>query len=84
MPGRPFLCGTPTEKVSKFLKNHLKPVMESDRSKIKKSGDFSNKIENVVSIPENNILLTADVVGLYPNIWHNAVLNTVNNMLEVR
>ena len=58
--------------------------MESDRSKIKKSGDFSNKIENVVSIPENNILLTADVVGLYPNIWHNAVLKTVNNMLEVR
>ena len=37
---------------------------------IKDTGDFLNKIKNINAIPENAILVTADVVGLYPSIPH--------------
>ena len=86
VPGRPVIsnCGTPTEKVSEFLDHHLKPVMQSGWSYIKDSGDFLKKIKNVGNIPENAILVTADVVGLYPNIPHNAGLKALSNMLEAR
>ena len=70
-------CGTPTEKVSEFLDYYLKPVMQEGESYIKDTGDFLNKIKNINTIPENAILVTADVVGLYPSIPHQAreVLN---------
>ena len=48
--------------------------MQSGWSYIKDSGDFLKKIKNVGNIPENAILVTADVVGLYPNIPHSAAL----------
>ena len=53
--GRPVIsnCGTPTEKVSEFLDHHLKPVMQEGKSYIKSTGDFLNKIKNVIAIPEN-------------------------------
>ena len=56
----------------------------------KVAGDVSRilvifkKIKNVGNTPENAILVTADVVGLYPNIPHNAGLKALSNMLEVR
>ena len=72
VPGRPVIsnCGTPTEKVSEFLDYHLKPVMQEGKSYIKDTGDFLQKIRNINNIPENAILVTADVVGLYPSIPH--------------
>ena len=39
--------GTPTEKVWAFLDSQLKPVMQSSRSYIKDSGDFTKKIKNI-------------------------------------
>ena len=87
VPGRPVIsiCGTPTKKMSEFLDHHLKPVMQNDWSYIKDSGDFLRKIRNVGNIPENAILVTAEVVGVYPNIPHNAGLKVlINNMLEAR
>ena len=46
VPGHPAIsnCGAPTEKASKFLDHHLKPVMQSRWSYIKDSGDFLRKI----------------------------------------
>ena len=42
------------------------------------------KTRTVGNIPENAILVTADVIGLYPNIPHNAGLKALNNMLQAR
>ena len=58
--------------------------MQNGWSYIKDYGDFLKKIGNVSNVPENAILVTADVVGLYPNIPHNAGLNALNNMLEAK
>ena len=83
--GRPVIsnCGTPTEKVSDFLDYHLKSVMQRGRSYIKDSGDFLKEIKNLGSLPENVILVTADVVGLYPSI-PQAGLQALKEVLENR
>ena len=72
VPGRPVISnhGTPTEKASKFLDSHLQEVMQNGWSYMKNSGDFIMKIKHLKNIPDNAILMTADVVGLYPSIPH--------------
>ena len=70
IPGRPVIsnCGTPTEKISEYLDFLLKPVMQDGWSYIKDPGDFLKKIKRLGKISESAILVTADVVGFYPNI----------------
>ena len=73
-PGRPAIsnCGMPTEKVSEFLDYQLKPVMQNGISYIRNSGHFLERIKNINTLPENEMLVTADVVRLYPSILHEA------------
>ena len=84
VPGRAVIsnCGTPTEKGSEFLDHHFKPVMQQGESYIKDTGDFLNKIKNINAIPENAILVTAHVVGLYPSIPHQAGLEALREELN--
>ena len=84
VPGKPVIsnCGTPTEKVSESLDHHFKPVMQEGESYTKDTGDFLNKIKNINDIPENAILVTADVVGLYPSIPHQAGLEALREALD--
>ena len=77
-------CGTPTEKCSEFLDYHLKPLMQRGWSYIKDSGDFIKNTRNSGSIPENAILVTADVLGLYPSIPHEAGLKALREVLDKR
>ena len=46
--------------------------MQRGRSYIKDSGDFLKKTKNLGSLPENTNLVTADMVGLYPSMSHEA------------
>ena len=75
---------TPTEKASEFLDYQLKPIMQSGKSSMKGSGDFSKKIKNLQNIPETAILVTADVVGLYPSNPHETGLNAFRKVLDNR
>ena len=86
VPGRPVIsnCGTPIEKVSEFLDHHLKPILQNGLSYIRDSQHFLEKIKTIGSVPENAILVTADVVGLYPNISHQAGLKALKEALERR
>ena len=86
VPGRPVIsnCGTPPEKVSEFLDSQLKSAMQSSRSYIKDSGDFIKKIKNIGPIPKDSILVTADIVGLYPSIPHEAGLKALAEALNSR
>ena len=76
VPGRPVIsnCGTPTEKVSEFLDHYLEHIMQNGLSYIRDSHYFLEKTKTIRSVPENAILVTADVVELYPNIPHQAGL----------
>ena len=76
MQGRPVISsyGTSTDKVSNFLDNKLKLVMQEGMLYIKDSNDFKHKIRDLKDIPSDALLVTADVVGLYPSIPHEAGL----------
>ena len=78
VPGRPVISnyGTPTE-VSEYLDYILKPIMQDSWSYIKDSGDFLKKIKSIGKIPDGSILVTADVIGLYPSISHEAGLEAL-------
>ena len=77
-------CGTPTEKCSECLDHYLEKVMQNGWSYVKDSGDFIKKINNLDSIPENVILVKADVVSLYPSIPHEVGLRALREILEKR
>ena len=86
IPGRPviYYCGTPTEKVSQYLDYILKPIMQDRWSYNKDSGDFLKKIKNTGKNPQRAILVTADVIGLYPIISHEAGLEATRKRLNER
>ena len=79
VPGRPVIsnCGTPTEKVSEYLDYILKPIMQDSWSYIKDSGDFLKKVKSI-----SKILVTADVIGLYPSISHETGLEALRKRLN--
>ena len=59
-------CGVPTEKVSFILK----------------TGDFINKSCKLGKMPDNAILVTADILGLDPSIPHNIMLRALKEALD--
>ena len=52
VPRRPVIsnCVTPTEKLSQFFDHHLQPIMKADKSYIKDTGDFLEKLKNLGNI----------------------------------
>ena len=58
--------------------------MQERWSYIKDTEDFSKKVQNMGKIPQDSILVTADVVGLYPSIPHNAGQKAVKDALDCR
>ena len=58
--------------------------MQRGKSYIKDSSDFINKIKSLQNIPEGAVLVTTDVVGLYPSIPHEAGLKALTEALDNR
>ena len=58
--------------------------MHNRWSYIKDSNDFIKKVRHLKNIPDNAILVTADVVGLYPSIPHEAGLRALKEILNRR
>ena len=85
VPGKAVIsnCGMPTEKVSEFSDYQLKPVMQNGKSYIRDSRHFLERIKNINTFPENAMLVTADVVGLYPSIPHEAGLGALKGLLRI-
>ena len=69
VPGRPVIL--------EFLDHHLQPLMKQGESYIKDTGDFLEKLKRVEEIPKEAILVTADVIGLYPSIPHDGGLEVL-------
>ena len=57
--------------------------MQNGASYNKDSNDFEYKIRNI-DIPNDALLVTADIVGLYPSIPHEAGLSTLREALDKR
>ena len=58
--------------------------MKGGGSYAKGTQDFLEKLKHLGKVPSNAILVTADVVGLYPSIPHEAGLEALYEKLEER
>ena len=74
-------CGAIIEKASEFFDFHLKPLMQSSWSYIPDSSDFIEKMKRIGKIPEGTILVTDDVIGLYPRLLHEEGPNALREKL---
>ena len=77
-------CGITTEKTSKFLKNYLQPITQTSWSYIRDSGDSIDKVNRIKIILKDAILVTADLIRLYPCIPRVAELKAVKKTLDYR
>ena len=86
VPGRPVIsnCSYSTENIAKFLDFHIQPLSKKVNSYLKDTTDFLRKIKALGPLPDNAILVTMDVVGLYPNIPHEGGLKALENALNRR
>ena len=86
VPGRPVIsnCGYYTENISSFLDFHLQPLAREVKSYIKDNNDFLKKLRSLPNLPDDIILCTVDVVGLYPNIPHEEGLSALRKRLDLR
>ena len=84
VPGRPVISnmGTATENISGFLEYHLKEIVPNIPHILEDTRDFLERIEKLRQVPENAILVTFDVVGLYPSIPHADGIEAMKYYLE--
>ena len=86
VPMRPVISnsGYYTENIPTFLEFHLKPLEQKIKSYIRDTNDFLRKIASLPPLPNDIILCTIDVVGIYPNILHDEGLIALRKSLESR
>ena len=84
VPGRPVIssCSSPTEKNSELVDYFLKPLMSSIPTFLPDSFDFLDKLRSVVRFQDNLLLVTIDVVSLYPSIPHDDGINALSDFLD--
>ena len=56
--------------------------MQEVRSYVKDSGHFIKKLKNIDHIPQDAIMVTDDIIGLYPSISHDAGLEALRKTLD--
>ena len=56
--------------MSECLDYHLKPIMRSAKSYVRDARNFLKKLKELGCVPQNELLVTGDLVGLYPSIPH--------------
>ena len=58
--------------------------MKGGKSYVKGTNHFLEKLKEPGKVPPNAVLVTADAVGLYPSVLHDAGLKTLHEKLEER
>ena len=72
VPGRLVISsnGTATENISSFLDFHLTTINPTIPHILEDTRDFLSRLNQLCDIPDNTLLVTFNVVGLYPHIPH--------------
>ena len=86
VPGRPVISNSDffTENISAFLEHHLKTLSQKVKSFIKDTNNFLKRLNELWDLPDDFILCTIHVVGLYPNIPHKEGLEAIRKALDKR
>ena len=85
-PGRPIISdnGAAIEKLSAFVDFHLAKYMENNfiPSFIKHTKQFLNHLQNLSTLPNNNLLVMMDIKSLYTNTLHKAGIEAVKQIMN--
>jgi len=83
-PGRPIIsdCGSESYRVSEYIDHFLLPVSTSHPAYLKDTPHFLDTIGQL-RIPNNSLLITIDVDGLYTNINNSDGLQAVSDSLDL-
>ena len=86
VPGRPAISnsGFYIENISSFNGYHLKPLAQNVTPYIEDTNDFLCKLDSLPPLPDDVILCTIDVVGLYPNTPPDEGLIAIKKALDLR
>ena len=70
--GRPVIPnnGTSTENIPSYLDHRLKSLIPNVPPTLEDTRNFVNRIQDLSDLPESIILVSFDVVGLYPHKSH--------------
>ena len=79
-------CNTAIENLSKFLETVSAPLVDRMKSRIKDRGHLLKLIDNINSqgLPPGTILVSFDVVNMFPNIDNERGLNTLKTVFDAR
>ena len=67
-----------------FVDHHLKPLVAAVPYDVTDTNDFLKKFRDIITLPSGAIMVTIDVVGLYPHIPHDKGLQTIREALNNR
>ena len=62
----------------------MEPLAREVKSYIKDTNGFLKKYRSLPNLPDDIILCTVDIVGLYPNILHDEGLSALCKRLDLR
>ena len=84
VPGRPVIScsGALTEHVSEIVDCLIKPLLPHVTSYLRDTKDFVSKIREVDTYPNDTILASLDVIGLYPSIPHDDGIKALSQFLR--
>ena len=81
-------CGTEIERLSSFTEFYIKPLAQALPSIVKDTTDLINKIQTLNSekgpLPPGCLLVSWDVVTMFPNIDNNLGISAVRKALDSR
>ena len=85
-PGRPTLltCGSPIERISKFVDFYLNPLVNETPSYIKDTKHFLSELQELNNSPSKVLLVTLGVTSLYMNIPHDEGIETCRAAVNSR
>ena len=70
-------CHSPTDQLSNYVTHFIQPLVETLPSYIRDCKHFLQLLESLPPLPENAILVTADVTSLYTNTPHEEGIESV-------
>ena len=84
IPGRPICSSVchPTNKVGKFIDEHIKIYVPLVKSYIRDTQHFISKIIEFPPLPTGTLLVTMDVVSLYTNIPNHEGIVSIAHFLR--
>ena len=81
-------CGTSIERLSALTEFYLKPLAQNLPSFVKDTSDLINKIQALNAekgpLPPGSLLVSWDVVAMFPNIDNNLGISAVRKALDSR